>query len=70
MSTVTNDLRFGLRLLWKQRPLTLAAIATLGVYVAAATVIFSIVNAVLLRPLPFPGAELGATATASGWSRA
>jgi len=40
--------------LWRQKTLALAAIATLGVCIAAATTIFSIVNAVVLRPLPFP----------------
>jgi len=54
MTNFLHDLRFGVRLLWRQKTLSLAAIATLGVCIAAATAIFSIVNAVVLRPLPFP----------------
>ncbi len=54
MATLLRDLRFGVRSLWRQKTLSLAAIATLGVCIAAATTIFSIVNAVVLRPLPFP----------------
>ncbi len=54
MTTLLHDLRFGVRSLWRQKTLSLAAIATLGVCIAAATTIFSIVNAVVLRPLPFP----------------
>ncbi len=54
MTTLFHDLRFGIRSLWRQKTLSLAAIATLGVCIAAATTIFSIVNAVVLRPLPFP----------------
>ncbi len=54
MTTLLHDLRFGIRSLWRQKTLSLAAIATLGVCIAAATTIFSIVNAVVLRPLPFP----------------
>ncbi len=54
MTTLLHDLRFGVRSLWRQKTLSLAAIATLGICIAAATTIFSIVNAVVLRPLPFP----------------
>ncbi len=57
MTSFLHDLRFGVRSLWRQKTLSLAAIATLGVCVAAATTIFSIVNAVVLRPLPFPEPE-------------
>jgi predicted permease len=57
MTTFLRDLRFGVRSLWRQKTLSLAAIATLGICIAAATTIFSIVNAVVLRPLPFPEPE-------------
>ena len=57
MTTFLHDLRFGVRSLWRQKTLSLAAIATLGICIAAATTIFSIVNAVVLRPLPFPEPE-------------
>ena len=53
MDTFFRDLRIGIRVLWKQKTLSLAAIATLGICIAATTAIFCIVNAIVLRPLPF-----------------
>jgi predicted permease len=53
MTAFLHDLRFGVRSLWRHKTLTLAAVATLGVCIAAATAVFSIINAVVLRPLPF-----------------
>jgi predicted permease len=54
IAALLHDLRFGVRALGRQKTLSLAAIATLAVCIGAATTIFSIVNAVVLRPLPFP----------------
>ena len=47
------DLRVALRRLHRQLPATVAAVLTLGVGIGAITALFSVVHAVLLRPLPF-----------------
>ncbi|WP_394844248.1 ABC transporter permease [Pendulispora brunnea] len=52
-----QDIRFALRLLAKNLGFTLVAITTLGLAVAANAVVFSIVHAILIRPLPFPEPE-------------
>src|SRR5438445_3230990 len=52
-----RDVRFGLRMLLKKPGFTIVGVATLGLSIGANTAIFSLVNGVLLRPLPFPDAE-------------
>ena len=61
MERLLQDLRFALRLLWKDRGFTLTTVATLALCVAANTAIFAVVHSVLLRPLPFPQADQMAT---------
>src|SRR5262245_46918140 len=54
---MTGDLRFAWRTLWKNPTTTLGAMLALALGIGATTTMFGLLNAVALRPLPYPDAE-------------
>jgi len=54
METLLKDIKHSVRMFWQNKTFTLTAVAALALGIGATTAIFSIVNTVLLRPVPFP----------------
>src|SRR5689334_9065355 len=57
MENLCQDLRYGVRALLRKRSVTAMAVLTIALGIGANTAIFSLVNAILLRPLPFQAPE-------------
>jgi predicted permease len=57
MESLLQDVRFGARLLWKDKGFATTAIATLAICIAANSAIFSVIHSVILKPLPLPESE-------------
>jgi putative ABC transport system permease protein len=57
IEVLLQDLRFAIRVLRKNPSLTILAACTLGLAIGASSAMFSVINGVLLRPLPFPYSE-------------
>src|SRR5438067_1859121 len=57
LEDVTRDIRHAWRLLRRTRGFTLTAIAVLAISIGANTAVFSVINSLLLRPLPYPEPE-------------
>ncbi len=73
MGRLLQNLRFAVRMLVKERGVTLVAMLTLGLGIGATTALYSVVSAVLFAPLPYPQPEslvsLGGTYAGLGFGR-
>ncbi len=54
MDNLLRDIRFAIRLLWKEKAVTVTVLLTLAVCIGANTAIFGVIDTVMLRPLPYP----------------
>jgi predicted permease len=75
LNSLWADVRFGLRQIVRYRAFTFMAVATLALGIGANTAIFTLIDSIMLRPLPYPQQERLATISAvglfpKGWVRA
>ena len=57
MEKLLQDLKFGLKLLWKDKGFATTAIVTLALCIGANAAIFAVIHAVVLSPLPIPASD-------------
>src|SRR4029434_6290136 len=57
LEEIWQDVRYGARMLFKNPGFTLVAVLTLALGIGANTTIFSVINSLLLKPIPFPEAD-------------
>src|SRR5262245_37668727 len=57
MSTFIKDIRYGVRSLWQRPGFTIIAVIALGLAIGSTSAMFSVVNAVILKPLNFDDSE-------------
>src|SRR5688500_3743571 len=57
MDALAQDIRYGIRQLFRQRVSSLVSVATLALGIGVSTAVLSVIDATLLRPLPYPDPE-------------
>jgi putative ABC transport system permease protein len=66
LESIWSDVKYGLRQLYKSPGFTVTAVLALALGVGAHTAVFSVLNAVLFRPLPFPDSDRLVTVLSTG----